>query len=97
MFNCLFLLAQYLFTYSKSISLVPPSASMIQAHAALKWFHSFVPSLDRNPLDSEFCKNIIESAKRTKSKPVTKKPFSSQIIKAILDSHNKEDASLKDL
>ena len=71
---------------------------MIQAHAALKWFHSFVPSLDGNPLDSEFCKNIIESAKRTKSKPVTKKkPFSSQIIKAILDSHNKEDASLKDL
>ena len=32
------------------------SASMIQAHAALKWFHSFVPSLVRNPLDSELCK-----------------------------------------
>jgi len=56
------------------------SASLIEAHAALKWFHSFVPSLDRNPLDSEFCKNIIESAKRIKSKPVAKKkPFSSQM------------------
>ena len=85
----------YLFEIHQSCA---SSASMIQAHAALKWFHSFVPSLDRNPLDSEFCKNIIESAKRTKSKLVTKKkPFSSQIIKAILDSHNKEDASLKDL
>ena len=58
------------------------SASLIQAHATLKWLHSFVPSLDRNPLDSEFCKNIIESAKRIKSKPVAKtKPFSSHIIK----------------
>ena len=85
----------YLFEIHQSCA---SSASMIQAHAALKWFHSFVPSLDRNPLDSEFCKNIIELAKHTKSKPVTKKkPFSSQIIKAILDSHNKEDASLKDL
>ena len=71
---------------------------MIQTHAALKWFHSFVPSLDRNPLDSDFCKNIIESAKRTKSKPVVKKkPFSPHIIKVILDLYSKEDANLKDL
>ena len=60
------------------------SASVIQTHVALKWSHSFVPSLDRNPLDSEFCTNIIESAKRTKSKPAVKKPFSPQIIRAIL-------------
>ena len=60
--------------------------------------HSFVPCLDRNPLDSEFCKNIIESAKRTKSKPVAKKkPFSFQIIKDILDAYNKEGANLKDV
>ena len=57
-----------------------------------------MPSLDRNPLDSEFCKSIIESAKRTKSKPVAKKkPFSSQIIKDILDAFNKEGANLKDV
>ena len=66
-------------------------ASLVQAHAALKWFHSFVPCLDRNPLDSEFCKNLIESAKRFKSKPIAKKkPFSSQIIKDILDAYNKK-------
>ena len=71
----------YLFENHQSYA---SSASLIQAHATLKWLHSFVPSLDhdRNPLDSEFCKNIIESAKRIKSKPVAKKkPFSSQIIK----------------
>lgn len=57
-----------------------------------------MPSLDRNPLDSEFCKNIIESAKRIKSKPVAKKkPFSSQIIKDILDAYNKEGSNLKDI
>ena len=40
----------------------------------------------------------MELAKRTKSKPVVKKkPFSLQIIRAILDSYNKEDANLKDL
>ena len=65
------------------------SASLIQTHTALKWFHSFAPSLDRNPLDIEFCKNIIESAKQIKSEPVAKKkPFSSQIIKDILDAYN---------
>ena len=57
-----------------------------------------MPSFDRNPLDGEFCKNVIESAKRIKSKPVTKKkPFSSQTIKEILDAYNNEDANLKDV
>ena len=57
-----------------------------------------MPRLDRNPLDSEFCKNIIESAKRIKSKPVAKKkPFSSQIIKDILNAYNKEGSNLKDI
>ena len=74
------------------------SASLIQAHAELRWFHSFVLSLDRNPLGSEFCENIIESAECIKSKRIAKKkPFSAQIIKDILDTYNKEDASLKDV
>ena len=54
------------------------SSSVILAHVALKWLHSFVPSLDRNPLDSEFCRNIIESAKRQKSQSVMKKKPISQ-------------------
>ena len=57
-----------------------------------------MPSLDCNPLDSEFCKNIIESAKQIKYKPVAKKkPFSSQIIKDIIDNYNKEGSNLKDI
>ena len=74
------------------------SSSVILAHASLKWLHSFVPSLDRNPLDSDFCRNIIESAKRHKSQPIMKKkPITTEIIKNILDVYSKEDANLKDL
>ncbi|CAH3194424.1 unnamed protein product [Porites evermanni] len=85
----------YLFKVQQSCT---SSSSVILAHAALKWLHSFVPSLDRNPLDSEFCRNIIESAKRQKSQPVVKKkPITTDIIRSILDIHNKTDANLKNL
>ena len=48
-------------------------------------------------MDSDFCRNIIES-KRQKSQPVMKKkPITTEIIRSILDFHNKEGASLKDL
>lgn len=89
-------LSLYLFELYQSCA---SSASLIiQAHAALKWFHSLVPSLDRNPLDSKFCRNIIESAKRVKSKPITKKmPFFSQIIRDIINVYSKEESNLKDL
>ena len=71
----------YLFEVQQSCT---SSSSVILAHAALKWLHSFVPSLDRNPLDSEFCRNIIESAKRQKSQPVMKKkPITTDIIRSI--------------
>ena len=74
------------------------SSSVILAHAALKWLHSFVPSLDRNPLDSDFCRNIVESAKRHKSQPIMQKePITTEIIKNILDVYSKENANLKDL
>ena len=75
------------------------SSSVILAHAALKWFLPFFgPSLDRNPLDSKFCRNIIESAKRHKSQPfMKKKPISTEITRSILDIHNKKDANLKNL
>jgi len=41
----------YLFEVQQSCT---SSSSVILAHATLKWLHSFVPSLNRNPLDSEF-------------------------------------------
>ena len=62
----------------------------------LKWLHSFVTSLDHNPLDSEFCRNIIESAKHH-SQLRKKKPISTEIIRCILDIHNKKEANLKNL
>ena len=80
----------YLFEVQQSCT---SSSSVILAHAALKWLHSFVPSLDRNPLDSEFCRNIIESAKRQKSQPV----ITTDIIRSMLDIHNKKEANLKNL
>ena len=68
----------------------------ITGSSQLKWLHSFVPSLDRNPLDSEFCGNIIESVKGQKSQLVMKKkPINTNIIRSILDIHNKEDSNLK--
>ena len=85
----------YLFEVQQSCT---SSSSVILAHAALKWFHSFVPSLDRNPLDSDFCGNIIESAKRRKLQPVRKKkPFTTEIFKGILNVYSKEGANFKDL
>ena len=39
---------------------------MALVHAALKWFHSFVPDDGPNPLDNACCKNLIECAKEDK-------------------------------
>ena len=52
-----------------------------------------------NPLDSEFCRNIIESAKRKESQPVMKKAYFHRNYKGrcILDFYNKRDANLKNL
>ena len=60
---------------------------MVLVHAALKWFHSFVPHDGPNPLDNACCKNLIESAKRTRGNPVyKKKPVDPTIIRSITDS-----------
>ena len=67
---------------------------MVLVHAALKWFHSFVPDDGPNPLDNACCKNVIECAKRTRSNPVDKKKPA--IIRSIIDRYDAEEASLKD-
>ena len=46
----------YLFEVQRSGTSI---SSVILTHAALKWLHSFFPSLDCNPLDSDFCRNIV--------------------------------------
>ena len=49
-------------------------------------------------MDSDFCRNIVESAKRQKSQPVMKKePITTDIKRSIFDIHNKKDANLMNL
>ena len=68
------------------------------AHAALKWFHSFVPLSGPNPLDDAYAKNVIESAKRREDNPTLKKePISPELIKKIIIKLASEEASLRDL
>ena len=72
------------------------SASLTLVCSAIKWFHTFVPV--NNPLDNNFCRNILESAKRCSGKPVSKKtPLSADIIKLIIDSYAGPQCSLKHL
>ena len=71
---------------------------LVMVHAALKWFHSFVPINGPNPLDDECAKNVIESAKRREGNPILKKdPISTELIKKIINKFASEGASLKDL
>ena len=87
--------ALYLFCLDQQLR---SPAAMVLVHAALKWFHSFVPDDGPNPLDNACCKNLIECAKRTRSNPVhKKKPVDPAIIRSIIDRHGAEEASLKDL
>ena len=87
--------ALYLFGLDQQLR---PPAAMVVVHAALKWFHSYVPDDGPNPLDNACCKNLIECAKRTRSSPVyKKKPVDPTIIRSITDRHGSEEASVKDL
>ena len=72
------------------------SVSLTLVYCAIKWLHTFVPV--SNPLDNDFCRNILESAKRISGKPVSKKtPLSADIIKLIIDSYAGPQCSLKHL
>ena len=75
-----------------------PPASMVLVHAALKWLHSFVPNSSQNPLDNAPCKNFVESAKRTRGQPISKKrPVDANMLKKIIDKYVQDGASRKDL
>ena len=75
-------IALYLFGLDQQLR---SPAAMVLVHAALKWFHSFVPDDGPNPLDNACCKNLTECAKRTRSNPVyKKKPVDPTIIRSII-------------
>ena len=72
------------------------SASLTLVYSAIKWLHTFVP--DSDPLDNDFCRNILESAKQISGKPVSKKtPLSADIIKLTIDSYAGPQCILKHL
>ena len=73
-------------------------SSLVIAHAALKWLHTFVPYRINNPLDAPIVCNVLEAAKRNKANPITKKtPLTSTILKQIIEKHASSGADLKDL
>ena len=67
-------------------------------HAALTWFHLFVPINGPSPLDGACTKIVIESAKRAKGNPIVRKePISTDLIKKVIDKFVAKGASLKNL
>lgn len=79
--------------YVSSKSYATPSLT----HAALKWFHSFIPGIISNPLETAICHNLLEAAKRSKPVVAEKEPISVDIIKKIIDKYAGPLANLKDL
>ena len=72
-------------------------ASLVVVHAALKWFHSFIPDDVQNPLDSFICHNFLEAAKRSKSSPIVKKlSISPEITRKIVSKFAPPNANLRD-
>ena len=65
--------------------------------AALKWYHSFLPSPHLNPFVSALCGSILESAKRNKASIKRKVPVSSEMVKDIVEKYAGPTAKLKDL
>ena len=72
------------------------SASVSVAYCALKWLHTFIP--EENPLDNDLCRNIVESTRRKKVTPKSKKtPISADIIRKIIDKYAGPDCTLMEL
>lgn len=72
-------------------------ATLSLTHAALKWFHPFIPGIISNPLDAAICDKFLEAAKCSKPVVAKKEPISADIIKKIIDEYAGPSANLKDL
>ena len=53
------------------------SLALGEVYSAVKWLHTFVPVT--NPLDYHFCRNTLDSAKRIRGKPVSRRHLFRQI------------------
>ena len=66
--------------------------NLVIVHAALK----FIPYGVAKPLDSPICRNILETAKRSKNTPVNKKkPVTPSIIRDIIGKYSHPQTDLK--
>ena len=82
--------------YDSIVAAMYLSEHIILAYSALKWLHTLIP--ENNLRENDLCRNIVESSKRSKSKPITKKtPISADIIKQIIDKYATPDCTLKKL
>lgn len=67
------------------------------AFYALKWVHDLLPT-STNPLNVGLCKNLMETERRQRTTPVSKKqPVSSNLVRDIVEKYTKQNATLKDL
>ena len=67
------------------------------SHAALKWFHSFFPRNDNNPLDSSVYHNLLEAAKRCKPVIVKMASMPADVIRSIVNKYAGPSVNLEDL
>ena len=69
---------------------------MVIVHA--ERLHTSIPYGEANPLDSPICRDILETAKRSKNTPVNKKkPITPSIIRDIIEKYSDPQPDLKSL
>jgi hypothetical protein len=73
-------------------------SSLNIVYAAIKWLHSLVPNSEPNPGESEFCRTILQAAKRKVGRPIgKKKPVPASVIREIIDKYAAKQSTLKEL
>lgn len=87
--------AMYIHIKSQKVN---SASSVCFTSAALKWLHGLYPGSTRNPMDNDFCENIVAAAKRQASRPIQKKkPLPPDAIKDIIDKFGGRQNNLKEL
>jgi hypothetical protein len=87
--------AMYIHIKSQKVN---SASSVCFTSAALKWLHGLYPGSTRNPMDNDFCKNIVAAAKRQASRPIQKKkPLPPDAVKDIIDKFGGRQNNLKEL
>ena len=85
--------------YIHKVSRTRTSVSSLNiVYAALKWLHSLIPYRGLNPVDNDFCKTMLQAARRKVGRPISKKrPVSASIVREIIDKYASAQSNLKEL